>query len=317
MRRVLVCGATGFIGRNLAERLARDDRYDVTAVHHHRPPFRNDRLTWVQADLTRAEDVARVVQGQDVILQVAATTSGVRATVARPSQQIVDNAVMNSYVFAAAQEHGAAQVIFPSCTIMLASSESPQREEDYDPRIKPHPIYEGAAHTKLYIERLGEFYARLGPTRFTIFRHSNVYGPYDKFDLQRSHVFGATITKVLSSNGEPIVVWGTGAERRDLLHVDDLVDAFVAAMERQETPFGLYNIGLGRAVSVRDLVAMVISESARPLAIVYDESKPTVKIDLTLDCRRAERELGWRPKIALDEGIRRTIAWWQENRPVG
>lgn len=317
MRRVLICGATGFIGRNLAERLAADPRYVVTGVHHRRPPFDCPNLSWVQADLTRGEDVNRVLDGQDVVLQAAATTSGVRTTVTRPSDQIVANAVMNSYIFAAALEKQIRHVVFPSCTIMLESSERPQTEDDYDPRVDPLPVYEGAAHTKLYIERMGAFYAKRGGAKFTMLRHSNVYGPYDKYDLQRSHVFGATITKVLSATDGRVHVWGTGEEKRDLMHVDDLVDAFVAAIERQQEPYGLYNIGYGQAVSVRDLVAMVIKASGRSLETVYDESKPTVKTIVSLDCRKAERELGWRSKIGLAEGIDRTIAWWRENRPAG
>jgi len=317
LRRVLICGATGFIGRNLTERFAADPRYAVTAIHHRRPPFDCANVSWVRADLANEEDVDRVLRGQDVVLQAAATTSGVRTTVSRPSEQIVKNAVMNSYIFAAALDHQVQHVLFPSCTIMLASSDRAQREEDYDPRVPPHAIYEGAAHTKLYIENLCSFYAKRGRVKFTVFRHSNVYGPYDKYDLQRSHVFGATITKVLGATDGRVQVWGTGEEKRDLLHVDDLVDAFVAAVERQQAPFGLYNIGLGRAVSVRELVAMVVRASGRNLDIVYDESKPTVKTNVSLDCSRAEAELGWRAKVGLEDGISRTIAWWQDNRPVG
>ncbi len=316
MRRLLVCGATGFIGRNLTEYFANDPRYQVTAVYHQRPPFSCTGVAWIQADLTQTEDVLKVVRGQDIVLQAAATTSGVRTTITNPSQQIVDNAVMNSYLFAAAREQRISHFIFPSCTIMLASSELPQCEEDYDPRTRPHPVYEGAAYTKLYLEHLGAYYARLGPTKFTMLRHSNVYGPHDKFDLQRSHVFGATITKVLGSNDGRVVVWGTGEEKRDMLHVDDLVAAFALALDRQENAFSLYNIGYGRSVSVRELVLSIVQASGRPLAIVHDESKPTVKVNITLDCRKAEVELGWRTRVALEDGIRRTISWWRENQPI-
>lgn len=313
----MVCGATGFIGRNLTERLATDPRFSITALYHQRPPFACKGVAWLQADLTRLEDVKRALQDQDIVLQAAATTSGVRTTVSKPSRQVVDNAVMNSYIFAGAFEQSIGHVLFPSCTIMLASDDSPQREEDYDPRVPPHPLYEGAARTKLYLEHLAAFYARLGQTKFTIFRHSNVYGPFDKFDLLTSHVFGATITKVLSATDHCIVVWGSGEERRDLLHVDDLVNAFLAAIDRQVDKFGLYNIGSGQSISVRDLVEKVIQASGKALEIVHDETKPTVKTSVVLDCGKAAAELDWRPKIDLVDGTRRTIEWWRQNRPVG
>src|SRR5690348_15899070 len=97
-KHVLVCGATGFIGRNLVEQLARDRDYVVTAVHHKRPRYEVPGISWVEADLTRPEDVDRVVRGMDVIVQPAATTSGSKYIVTRSFIHTTDNAVMNSYL---------------------------------------------------------------------------------------------------------------------------------------------------------------------------------------------------------------------------
>ena len=103
-RNILVCGATGFIGRNTAEALARRADLAVTGVYNRRPPFQCPGLSWVKADLTRADDVARIVSGADVIVQAAATTSGIRDTTLRPHIHIADNAVMNSLIFRAAHD---------------------------------------------------------------------------------------------------------------------------------------------------------------------------------------------------------------------
>ena len=85
------------------------------------------------------------------------------------------------------------------------------REEDFDSNYPLKEKYFGAGWTKIYIEKLAQFYSSLGKTKFTIVRHSNVFGPHDKFDLQRSHMLGATITKVMSQkNSGKIVVWGDG-----------------------------------------------------------------------------------------------------------
>ena len=115
-----------------------------------------------------------------------------------------------------------------------------------------------------------ELYAGLGKTRFTVVRHSNIYGPHDKFDLERSHVFGATITKVMTAADGRLVVWGRGDEARDLLHVTDLNDFVERALERQPDQFGLYHCGLGRAIPVRELVAAIVDRSGRGLAIEHD-----------------------------------------------
>ena len=100
-----------------------------------------------------------------------------------------------------------------------------------------------------------EFYSGLGRTKHTVIRHSNIYGPHDKFDIENGHVCGATIWKAFHL--DEIVVWGTGEEKRDLLHVNDLVSFVEKSICNQESDYGLYNVGLGEAISVKNLVEKI------------------------------------------------------------
>jgi|TARA_B100001964_G_C14148114_1_gene560704 nucleoside-diphosphate-sugar epimerase len=270
-------------------------------------------LRWIKADLTKIEDIERVIEGVDIIIQAAATTSGSKDIVSRPYIHVTDNAVMNSLLFRAAFERKVKHVIFFSCTVMLQSSEKPQTEIDYDPNIELHPRYFGVASTKLYIEKMCDFYSRIGETKFTAIRHTNIYGPHDKFDLEKSHVFGATITKVLSSKDGKIHVWGTGEEERDLLYVDDLTKFVEKSIINQSVPYSLYNCGYGAAISIKKLVNNIIEASGKSLEVVYDLSQPTIKTSLSLDCSKAKNELDWYPETTIDQGIAKTIAWWKEN----
>ena len=102
---------------------------------------------------------------------------------------------MNSYLFRAAFEHKVKHVIFFSCTVMYPSSEHALKETDFDANKALYPRYFGVGNTKLYIEKMCEFYAGISDTKFTAIRHSNIYGPHDKFDLERSHVFGEQLQK--------------------------------------------------------------------------------------------------------------------------
>lgn len=312
-RRVLICGATGFIGRNIAESFAQDGGLEVVGVFNKRKPFDYPGVAWVQADLTNAQDIENCIKGVDVIVQAAATTSGSKDIVSRPYIHVTDNAVMNSLLFRAAHDHGVKHVIFFSCSVMYPSSDTPLREEDFDASAGIHDRYFGVGWTKVYIEKMCQFYARLGKTRYTAIRHSNVYGPYDKYDLERSHVFGATITKVMSAKDGRIQVWGDGAEARDLIHVDDLTRFVRLAIERQTEPFTLCNVGAGQAVSIKDLVQRIVKLSGRALAIEHDLTKPTIKTTLSLDCAKARQDFQWEPKIALDDGIATTLDWWRKH----
>jgi GDP-L-fucose synthase len=312
-RKILICGATGFIGRNIAESFAENPDYEVVGVYNRRPPYACAGLSWIKADLTNPADIERAIRGVDIIVQAAATTSGSKDIVTRPYIHVTDNAVMNSLLFRAAHDHGVKHVVFFSCTVMYPSSEKALNEDDFDANRGIHPRYFGVGWMKVYIEKQCEFYAGLGRTRYTVIRHSNIYGPHDKFDLERSHVFGATVTKVLSATDGKITVWGTGEEARDLLYVGDLVDFVDRAIRRQETPFELFCCGLGSAIRIKDLVAKINTISGRNLRIEHDLSQPSIPTSLHLDCSKAERLLGWTPATTLDEGIRRTIDWWLAN----
>jgi nucleoside-diphosphate-sugar epimerase len=314
-KRVLVCGATGFIGRNTVERLSARDDLEVHAVRFNRPEYPAPRVIWHQADLRDNDAVHALLAGMDVVVQAAATTSGSKDSVLRPYIHVTDNAVMNSLLLRAAYDCKVGHFVYFSCTTMLHSSAAPLDEAGFDPNRELHPRYFGTGWTKVYIEKTCEFFARLGVTRHTVIRHSNIYGPHDKYDLERSHVFGATITKAMTAQDGKLVVWGTGEEGRDLVYVDDLVDAIERVIDRQTEPFKLYNIGAGHAVAIKDLARMIVAASGRELRIEYDRSQPTIDITLSLDSSKAARELGWQPRIPLDEGIRRTIAWWKAHHP--
>ncbi len=304
--KLLVCGASGFIGRNLFEYFSALPEYEVYGTSFKNgipgaPPI-------VKADLTDPADVDGVIRGMDIVIQAAAVTSGAGDIVTRPYLHVTDNAVMNAHIFRACHEHKVKRVIYFSCTSMYEESPVPAREEDFNGRI--HEKYFGVGWTKVYNEKMCEFYARLGPGKYTAVRHSNIYGPHDKFDLDRSHVFGATVTKVLSApeNGK-ITVWGDGSDERDLLYINDLVEFIALALKRQEKPFELVNAGSGRSVSVRELIAKIIEKSGRTLGVEYDLSKPAIGFKLKLNIERAEKIFGWRPATSLEEGIEKTIAW--------
>ncbi|MBN2752111.1 MAG: NAD(P)-dependent oxidoreductase [Rhodospirillaceae bacterium] len=310
--RLLICGATGFIGRNITTALAQNGDYEITAVYHHRPAYPCQGVQWFEADLTRTEDVERVVADQDIIIQAAAATSGSKVITSTPWVHVTDNAVMNSLLLRSAFAHAIQHFVFFSCTIMYASSPTTQSEADFDPARELEPKYFGAGWTKLYVERMCEFYARQGRTRHTVIRHSNVYGPHDKFDLETSHVLGATITKALTAT-DRLTLWGNGEETRDFLYIDDLTRFVEAAITRQTAPFGLYNVAGGRSVSINDAARAILAAAHRNLPLDHDLSAPTIPVSIHLDCTKAAQDLGWAPQVSLEDGLTRTVAWWRDN----
>lgn len=308
-KRVLICGASGFIGRNIFEALSKRNDLEVVGTYNTRC-FLPDNPKVIQACLTDKNVAFEITKGVDVLIQAAATTSGAKETFTKPYYHVTDNAVMNSLLFRAAHENHVPQVLFFSCSILYPSLDIPLKETDVDFNEPIHDKYFGAAWTKIYIEKLCEFWSRLGRTQFTVVRHSNIYGPYDKFDLERSHVFGATVAKVMTAT-DGIVIWGEGAETRDLLYVSDLVRFVESVVDGQDYPFDVFNVGLGESISVADLARKIIQLSGKNLEIEFDRTKPTLPTKLCLDFSKARQKFGWSPQVTLEEGIRKTMEWYQ------
>jgi len=312
MKTILICGATGFIGRNLLEFYLKK-KVKITATYNKNKPFKTSRkIKWVKADLRDPKICGKITKNIDVVIQAAATTTGSKDVINQPFVHVTDNAIMNAYLFRSCFFNSVKHLIFFSCTTMYKSSKKPISETNFNPLKDINPKYFGVANTKLYNEKMCEFYSQISNTKFTAIRHSNIYGPHDKFDLQRSHVFGATITKVMKAT-KKITVWGRGKEERDLLYINDLVNFVDLTVRKQKNKFELLNCGYGRAISISNLVKKIIKLSKKNLKIEYDISKPNIPTFLSVDCSLAKKKFGWVPKVSLDQGIVKTIQWWKKN----
>ena len=311
MKKILICGATGFIGKNITLGLSKNKNYEIHAVRFKRPAYKtSDNVKWHKADLRKPASIDKLIKNMDIVVQAAATTSGSKDIVSKPYIHVTDNAVINSFIFRSAYTHEIKHFIFPSCTVMYPSSKKATKENDFTGRIIDK--YKGAGETKVYLEKIAKFYSMLSKTKFTIIRHSNIYGPHDKYDLDKSHVFGATITKVMKATDD-LEVWGDSSEIRDFLHADDLVNFIKKAISKQKTQYEIYNCGSGKAITIKQLCNLIVKISKKPLKIKFNKNKPTIKFDMFLNCNKAKKELGWEPKIEIESGIKKTVSWWIKN----
>jgi GDP-L-fucose synthase len=320
VKKVLICGATGFLGRNLVDYFQDLAGYETYGVSLKRENKSLSKERFFKVDLTDKKQVNDFFSSNqfDIVIQAAASTSGSKDILERPYIHVTDNALMNSLVLQACYDYNIGHFLFTSCGVMYNPDRTPVSEDDFHIEEDIYEKYYGVGWTKVYVEKLCNFYSQFGKTKHTVMRLSNAYGPYDKYDLNKSHFFGATITKVLSAdNNSDLIVWGDGTTERDLLHVDDVVRFIHLALEKQQNSYELYNVGYGESFSVKDIVKMIIEASGKDLKIKHDLTKPSINTKLALISNKSKKELGWEPQISLQKGIEKTIQWWYNNIQIG
>ena len=309
--KILILGSTGFIGKNMTEFFLKNKNNKIFATYNKRKPFKDKRIKWIKCDL-RKNNLDKLFLGIDIIIQAAATTSGAKIIKKKPYLHVTDNAIMNSRILRSLLNSSVKHFIFFSCTVMYQSSKKALSENDYSESDSIYKNYFGVGWTKVYIEKMCKFYSEISKTKFTIIRHSNVYGPYDKFDLEKSHVFGATITKVMRAKNE-IEVWGKGKEARDFLYIDDLCKFVSLAIKKQKNNYEIFNVGSGTAITIKNLVKLIIKISNKKVKINFNINKPTLNTSVHLNCHKAKKYLNWAPKTSINTGIKKTIRWWTNN----
>lgn len=310
-KRILVAGGTGLVGSNLVKRLASLGAEVRATVHNRKPAtLSNDRIEHRWYDLTQPEDCQKAVEGMDYVFMCAAVIAGAGKIATTPLFNVNPNIILNCNMLEAAYNAGVKKYLTFGSSTAYPDTPYPLKEEEmFD--SEPYDKYFFIGWVMRFKEKLCEMYSRVErPMPVIVLRPTNIYGPHDNYDLETSHVTPALIRKVVERH-DPIEVWGRGEEIRDLLYVDDVVDAALLAMEKMDG-YDPVNIGLGKGYSVKEILQTICEVENYHPRIVFDATKPTTIAERYLDISKAERVLSWEPKVDLMEGIEKTIRWYKE-----
>ncbi len=314
--RVLICGASGFAGNNILLRLSKSSQFEVIGTYFSKKPKDvPSHVELVRADLTDRATVFNLTKNIDILFDYAAIATNFKDVVTKPYIHTTDNVVISSLLIRSAFENGVKHFIFPSCGYLYNHSAQPFKETDVDYNNLP-PKFMGAAWSKVYLEKMCEFYSTLGKTKFTVIRQANLYGPYDKSDLEVAHALPATIIKALTTKTGSIQVWGDGTQKKDQLYIDDLLDLLEIMIEQKSNAFDFLNVGTGQFVTMKQMAEYATRFADKNIQIQYDTSMPSNDLYWCLDSSKAKKQFGWTPKISLEEGMKRTTEWYQKTLAV-
>lgn len=307
-RRVCVTGGAGFLGSFVLEELARRGATDVFVPRVE------------EYDLTRREDIRRCLadSSPDIIIHLAAVVGGIGANMDNPGKFFYDNAIMGIQLIEEARLYGVGKFValgticaYPKFTPV------PFREEEL---WNGYPEETNAPYglaKKMMLVQL-QAYRQQYNFNGIFLLPVNLYGPRDNFDLRTSHVIPAMIRKMIAARDEgaaKVVLWGDGSPTREFLYVEDCARGILRAAELYNGPEPV-NLGSGMEISIRDLAALIARHVGFRGDITWDISKPNGQPRRCLEVTRAREYFGWQAEVPFEEGIRRTVTWWEGARKI-
>lgn len=298
---IWIAGHTGMVGQALLRRL-RGEACRVLTVERR------------ELDLTRQAEVEHFVAEArpDAIIIAAARVGGILANARDPVGFLSDNLAINLNIAKAAHAADVDRVLFMGSSCIYPKFAAQPITEEALLTGPLEPTNQWYALAKIAALKLAEAYRQQFGRNYIAAMPTNLYGPGDNFDLEAGHVLPALLRKAHEakvSGARQFALWGTGTARREFLHVDDCADALVLLLKTYSGTDPV-NIGYGEDIALIDLAQIICSTVGYEGAIALDPSKPDGTPRKLLDTTRL-RQTGWRPRIALTDGIADTYAWYQ------
>ncbi len=305
-RKVCVTGGAGFLGSFLVDKLKTLNAKEIFVP------------TIERYDLVKHQDILRMLEDAkpDIIIHLAALVGGIGANRARPADFFYNNLMMGVQLMHEAWRHGVEKFVavgticaYPKITPL------PFKEENLWDGYPEETNAPYALAKKMLLVQAQAYRDQYGFNAIYPLP-VNMYGPRDNFHPETSHVIPALIRKMLEAKetgASKVILWGDGSPTREFIYVEDAAEGLVLATEKYNgrEPF---NLGSGQEISIHDLANMIARLADYRGEIAWDTSKPNGQPRRALDTSRAEEYFGFRSHMPLEEGLLRTISWYEEHR---
>lgn len=301
-----MAGGTGLVGANLARRL-REAGAGVLATRHKntRPEFA--RLP--SYDFRDFDACMEATRGRSAVVVCAAQSHGAAQTRANPTGTILPNAGMAAGLLEACARNKVGTAVLLSSSTVYQPAGHPIAEAELDLNQPPHASYMGVGALNRFLEQLARAYAALHGMRVIVLRPTSVYGPYDDFSEEKSHVLPALIKRALAGES-PFVVWGGPEVVRDFVYVDDVAEAVLRCLDGRAAPEGPVNVCSGAPVTIGELVPLVLAACGHKAEVRFDADKPTAIPYRAVSRGYFDRIFPGLAPTPLAHGLRLTVDWF-------
>jgi GDP-D-mannose 3',5'-epimerase len=320
--KVLVTGGAGMIGSNLVKRLVYEG-YDVFVADNlwrgkKEYLLSDDKGTMVipnknfhKVDLRDYKNCLKVTNKMDVVVHLADVVAGINYVFSNESSLYRSNILINTNTLHACIANKVKKYIYAGTACSYPKSKQsfinppPFKEDDVYP-AEPESAY---GWSKLMGEYEAELVHNEGLIDIEILRLHNVYGSPSELDPSMSQVIPALCRKAIEQKNLELVVWGSGRQKRAFVHVDDVVDGFVKAINKTSKFNGVIQLGPNYSTSIAEIAKRIVLLSEKKILIKFDKSKPEGDVDRMANNTRAKKFLNWSPRISLDDGLKKVFSW--------
>jgi GDP-L-fucose synthase len=303
-KKVVITGGSGFLGRHIVDLVKARGAAEV-----HVPRSKD-------FDLRLMENCMAVTKNADLVIHLAAHVGGIGLNRDKPGELFYDNAIMGIQLIEAARLNNVAKLLVAGTICAYPKfTPVPFREEDLWNGYPEETNAPYGVAKKALLVQLQSYRAQYGLNGVFILP-VNLYGPYDNFDLNSSHVIPAMIRKIQTAidQGEPqVTLWGDGSPTREFLYVEDAARGLVLAAEDYDGGEPI-NLGSGFEVSIKDLAELLKRMMGYRGEFKWDASKPNGQPRRMLDVSHAKSAFGFTAEVGLEEGLKRTIEWYRSQK---
>jgi len=303
--KIYIAGHLGMVGSAIWRNLASKGYSNLMGRHFDELDLRN------QSDVNKFFNAEK----PEVVIDAAAIVGGIMANNNFPYRFIMENMQIQNNLIDAAFKYDVEKFIFLGSSCIYPKMAPQPLQEEYLLTGPLEPTNEWYAIAKISGVKACEAIRKQYGKDFVSLMPTNMYGPFDNFDLESSHVLPAMIRKFHEAkvnNHAPVTLWGTGTPKREFLYVDDLADAVSFAVENV-LPEHLYNVGSGNDITINKLAEIIQLQIGHQGEIIWDTSKPDGTPRKWMDSSKMNK-LGWFPKHNLENGISASYKWFIENQ---
>lgn len=316
-KKVLVTGGSGFIGSHVVEKLV--TKGSIVTILDNMQNGSKSNLSAVKKDVqllvgdcTNPEDAFKACKKQDIVLNIAARVGGIEYNRTHQATMLRDNLLIGTIMIEAAKKAKVERFLAVSSACVYSNECSVPTPESEGFLGEPEATNGGYGWAKRMSEKLAQYYSEEFGMKVGIVRPYNCYGPRDHFDPAVSHVIPALIKRVFDGEN-PVKVWGNGKQTRAFLYVDDMAEGMIASIEHYPKPDPI-NLGTDDEITIKNLIKKIITISGIKTKVEFDTTKPNGSPRRNSDNKKAIKKTGFIAKTSLDEGLKKTIQWYEENK---